>query len=330
MLLGRFRILTKALVPLVLLIAALAGVSFLAVDRMRSISEIYRGINDRELKAARMMADARLLLARFGAVGYRLVAETSMQAIDDLDKERQQLAKDIPAQAGAIKAMIPEHGARLDEAVTQFKKGADATEQAMLKTFGSQQDQALKITAEQAEPALGAVKKSFAAIQQDIDAKVAAAASGVEETVEASVRTTIAAALAGGIIAVLLAVLILRAGIAMPLLRLARTMQTLAEGDYSMAVAGLARRDEVGQMARTVEVFKQNGIAMRDMRASQDELERRAAAEKRSAMDELAANFESTVKAVVASVAETAALLQERSGEMGGISADTSQRVIQM
>jgi len=134
----------------------------------------------------------------------------------------------------------------------------------------------------------------------------------------------------GGVLALLIALLILRSGITGPLVRLARVMETLAKGDYSLAVEGLSRRDEIGQMARTVEVFKENGEAILAMEHDKAEVARRAEAEKRASMDELAAAFEDTVKAVVTSVAQTATLLEERSGTMGAISGGTSQRVQEM
>jgi len=67
-LLGKFKIVAKALVPLVLLISVLAGVSLLAVQRFGSIADVFRSLNESELKAARMMSDASLALARFGTV----------------------------------------------------------------------------------------------------------------------------------------------------------------------------------------------------------------------------------------------------------------------
>ena len=328
-LLGRFKIVTKALVPLLLLISVLAGVSALAVTRMGSIAAVFHGLNERDLKAARMMSDTNLALARFGTVGYRLVAETSSEAVDRLDGERKQLTTDIPARVEAIKAVVPDFSQRLDDAMVQFKKGADATEQAMLKAMGSQ-DQALRIATGEVEPALAAVKKAFDAVQADMDGRVAAAADNVETTVEASVMTTIIAAVVGGILALIITLLILRSGITGPLVRLVRVMETFAKGDYSHSVEGLARRDEIGQMARTVDVFKDNGLAMVAMERDKAEAVRLAESEKRATMNELAAAFEDTVKAVVASVAQTATLLEERSGTMGNVSGDTSQRVLQM
>ena len=52
-------------------------------------------------------------------------------------------------------------------------------------------------------------------------------------------------------------------GIARPVLRLTALMNQLAGGDTDLTVPGTERRDEVGAMARAVEVFRANAIARR-------------------------------------------------------------------
>jgi methyl-accepting chemotaxis protein len=60
--------------------------------------------------------------------------------------------------------------------------------------------------------------------------------------------------------AMALGVYIAQAGIAAPLTRLHRRMVALAEGDTANEIEGRDRRDEVGQMASAVSVFRDNAI----------------------------------------------------------------------
>ncbi len=57
-----------------------------------------------------------------------------------------------------------------------------------------------------------------------------------------------------------LALYIAEVGIARPMARLRERMETLAAGDTDGEIAGLDRRDEVGQMAATVAIFRDNAI----------------------------------------------------------------------
>ncbi|HET9902288.1 MAG TPA: HAMP domain-containing methyl-accepting chemotaxis protein [Xanthobacteraceae bacterium] len=60
-------------------------------------------------------------------------------------------------------------------------------------------------------------------------------------------------------------------GITRPLTGLARAMQRLADGDTSVAIPAVADRDEIGRMARSVIVFRDNAIERERLRSIQDE-----------------------------------------------------------
>ncbi len=57
--------------------------------------------------------------------------------------------------------------------------------------------------------------------------------------------------------------------ISRPVRSLSRTMTGLADGQLDVEVVGAARRDEVGLMARAVQVFKDNAVALRASEAEQ-------------------------------------------------------------
>lgn len=73
------------------------------------------------------------------------------------------------------------------------------------------------------------------------------------------------AAIEGGAMTAAIALIILLAGvlisrsIARPMVQLNRTMLKVAEGDHDVIVEGTRRPDEIGAMARAVEVFRENG-----------------------------------------------------------------------
>ncbi|ACP23295.1 methyl-accepting chemotaxis protein (plasmid) [Sinorhizobium fredii NGR234] len=65
--------------------------------------------------------------------------------------------------------------------------------------------------------------------------------------------------------------------IARPIGRITGNMNVLAGGDLDVDVPFTARRDEIGEMARAVEVFKQNGIKVRDLNAQEAALQTKSA-----------------------------------------------------
>jgi len=104
-----------------------------------------------------------------------------------------------------------------------------------------------------------------------------------------------------GIIAVLCAicgVVITWRSVIRPLARLVNTMGILARGDLSAEVDGKERGDEVGSMAKAVQVFKDNAIALRESEA-QAEAQRRIADEERARNEAAKAEAARQVQQVV-------------------------------
>ncbi|AUX78716.1 HAMP domain-containing methyl-accepting chemotaxis protein [Sinorhizobium fredii] len=62
-------------------------------------------------------------------------------------------------------------------------------------------------------------------------------------------------------------------GISRPINRTTAVMRTLADGDLSLEIPFTDRANEIGAMARAVEVFKQNGIKVRELNAQEAALQ---------------------------------------------------------
>jgi len=74
-----------------------------------------------------------------------------------------------------------------------------------------------------------------------------------------------------------------------PVSALSSDMLTLADGNTGIEVQGLSRKDEIGEMARTVEVFRENAIRTRELAEEQRRAEvEKAEAEKRAAEEKAA------------------------------------------
>ncbi|WP_247529716.1 methyl-accepting chemotaxis protein [Bradyrhizobium sp. 199] len=95
-----------------------------------------------------------------------------------------------------------------------------------------------------------------------------------------------------------------------PLSAISVAMGGLANGDFTTDVPGTGRGDEVGEMARTVEVFKLNGIEVERMRGEQAAAEARAAEQRKSEMHKLADGFEAAIGEIVDTVSSAATELE--------------------
>lgn len=142
-----------------------------------------------------------------------------------------------------------------------------------------------------------------------------------EETVFIALGLIVVVLLVGGALAVLLSSVI-----ANPIGRSAASLEKLATGDLSVAVEGADRNDEAGRLAKALQVFKDNAIAMRKLEAEQEETKRRAEVEKRQAMHGLAGEFERAVFSVVDAVAAASTELEASAASLSRTASDSSGR----
>ncbi|GAB4394748.1 MAG: Cache 3/Cache 2 fusion domain-containing protein [Kiloniellaceae bacterium] len=111
-----------------------------------------------------------------------------------------------------------------------------------------------------------------------------------------------------------------------PLPRLAQVMDRLARDDTNVEVAYQNQGDEIGDMARAVQVFKENALEKHRLEQERVEQEKRAAAEKREAMNALASEFEQSVAGKVTSVLDAAAHIDASTKEVRELATQTTEK----
>ena len=114
--------------------------------------------------------------------------------------------------------------------------------------------------------------------------------------------------------------------IAKPLGQLGARMQALADGKLDGEIPGIGRGDEIGAMAATVQIFKDNAVRIRGLEQAEAETQARAAAERRAAMESIASDFERSVNGIVRSVSTAAAGMQTTAQSMTATASDASAR----
>jgi methyl-accepting chemotaxis protein len=131
-----------------------------------------------------------------------------------------------------------------------------------------------------------------------------------------------------------LAISVIAAGIAWligrsitrPLGRLGGRMRSLADGKIDEDIPGIARGDEIGMMAATVQTFKDNAIRIRGLEQVEAEAQSRVAVERKAAMESIASDFERSVAGIVRSVSSAAAGMQTTAQSMTATASDASSR----
>ena len=115
--------------------------------------------------------------------------------------------------------------------------------------------------------------------------------------------------------------------IAKPIVALAHVTSDVAQGNFSVEVKGAERGDEIGELARSVEVLKQGQQDKLRLEEEQKKAADRAEVEKRASMQKLADGFERSVKTVVDSVTKSAQQLQTHAKSMSDVAENATQKI---
>lgn len=112
-------------------------------------------------------------------------------------------------------------------------------------------------------------------------------------------------------------------GIVRPLSGMTTAMSRLADGDLTVNVAGAERKDEVGQLARALQVFKDNAIEARRLAAEQ-ETESDAKMRRAQLLDQLTKQFDHKVSALTQSLAAAATQMESTAQSMTQVAERTT------
>jgi methyl-accepting chemotaxis protein len=156
--------------------------------------------------------------------------------------------------------------------------------------------------------------------------KAATEATGLATT---DVARTIDIAIIIGILSVLLGVvlaIVIARSIAKPIAAMTGAMGRLAKRDMAVEIVGVGRKDEIGEMAAAVLVFKENMIEADRLRDEQEGLKLQAEAEKKAAMNKMADSFEASVEGVVNAVSASSTELQSSAQSMSSTAEETSRQ----
>ncbi|MDB5580619.1 MAG: Chemotaxis protein [Bradyrhizobium sp.] len=191
----------------------------------------------------------------------------------------------------------------------------------------------------------------LAATFRDLEPKVAQAIAeidrltGVAEASETALREAMklrmVTALALAALAMCVLSFLLGRAISQPISAMTRALTRLAAGDFNIALPGLKRRDEIGEMAGAARVFKDNMIETERLRAEQLADQQSQSSQRKEERLRLASGFQDAVGSIVDKVSSEATELEaaastltrtaettlELSGVVSGASGEASSNI---
>ncbi len=306
--LQNIRILYK--IALVIAALALLGIATtgLSIYRMGQADDRNSAVLTRDAPGLVWMARANATVNRTAGLLYQMIAENDASDIKATQEALRATIRDFDTRIAEAGRLLPQRSAEISRIKADYARLIEASREAQalaVENTTEANNRATLIVDKTLGPAFEALRRE---ITTEVDRQVEAlkvTSDGLTATYQ-STRNSLLLILGLGVVIVAgVAMLIAQRGIAAPLRGLAGVMEVLARGDYSAEVSGQQRQDEVGLMARAVEVFKQNGIEGKrlaaeaedarireEQRQRDEEARERAAAEEKRARDEAARQAE--------------------------------------
>jgi methyl-accepting chemotaxis protein len=284
------------------------------VDQTRAIVEIVRnmaGALNKEVQAGRMTKEAAL--AQLRLLGNAMTYDNGSGYIFGTTYDGiTQLAPD-PKQVGTNRMDVVTNGRKLSQ---EIMNGVKANGEILLKyeyVKPGQETPIRKIGYAVAVPGFD-MYMGTGAYLDDLDAKLR------------PIAWLLGLCILGiGVVSSAIAWLLGRS-ISRPLNLLGARMKALADGKLDGDIPGVGRGDEVGKMAATVQIFKDNAVRVKELEKAEAATRERTTAERRTAMEGLASDFERSVNGIVRSVSSAATGMQTTAQSMTATASDASAR----
>ena len=323
--LNNLQIVLKVGLIVAVLGCALLGAAAFSAVQLSSTVDHYADLSATQA-AVLNLTRAQRRAESYHAALYAILTE----ATDEGNARRLKIAKENrDSIAGLLDAAIKEDASRAGEirAIGDKLKGVfaacDPVLEAGAKARTTEENAKAAARAhKECDPVMDVVLEDIAKFTAVTAEQVAGRKQVIGEQAGVSIRTVIGVSAVGLLVGVAIALFLGLKTMSQPIARLKLAMEGLARNHLATEVPEKDRNDEIGEMAKTVEVFKTNALEVERLKKTHEDAERQAAEHRRRDMVDLADGFERAVGEIIDTVGSASTELEASSSTL----ATTAQR----
>jgi methyl-accepting chemotaxis protein len=308
-----------------LVVAIVIGLGLFAVQRLGEVDAAAEGLRDNRLPSVQLLGRVAMLAERHRAnLGSVVMAGTDSEratAVATADKTGQELKAAWAAYAPLIDAGEEQKlAAAFNQSLDDYAAGSTA---AMDLAKKGDRTGAIALFVGELLQRMTHVRE---AMQADVEYNTRSAKAEGEEgaAAYASARIWIIGALILATVVSALAGFAIIRGVSAPIGALTGAMRRLADHDMTTEIGGIGRKDEIGVMAGTVQVFRDNMIKA-DQLAAAEQVERAAKEQRTAGLESLVHDFEAKVGQLVGLLASSATEMEATARSMSETAGQTTQ-----
>jgi methyl-accepting chemotaxis protein len=322
--LSNWKILNKILLAIfALALAALAGGGYSAY-KMKAIDSTYSQLLDQDSRALVLMVHDDDATNDMGQNLWNAVAESNVSRIKDLQSAFDKEAADEVAALDQGIQEIPKYKEKLQTLRESTQKLVELAKSVFAAAVAN--DDKVAIAAAEGFNTLNGQISEVVANEIIDQTKYVNDASGAA-TAETwgTIYTTLSSIFGAILLVVFGSILLVRREITGPIFEIVGSLKSLSDGKLDIAISGTERKDEVGDISKTAQIFKENLIAAERMRAQQ-KVEQDKQIERAKKMEVAIANFDKMISEVVETVSSASTELQATAQSLSATAEETTQQ----
>lgn len=292
-----------------------------AMNRATEIAQIVKDIRYNVVQVQQFLTDVSATRGLDGLddgpkVAAEMAKEFEANTSKAIDMAKTAELDDIVAGVEAARAAFPEYYKVGQEMAQGYITGGPAAGNLLMSGFDAAAQKMGDAMEALADRAGGASDRALAEIQAATQHTSQVAGQAVLLTIGFSIIMCLAV---GGV-----ALFGMRT--VKPLTTVTSSMAQLAKGDYQVKVAGAERTDEIGEMVRTIEIFRQNLLETQALRQTQIEQNERAEQERRESLRHMANSVEMEAGKAVNHVSDQTHEMTRLAGSMANSAASVTEQ----
>ena len=323
--LSRLSIRTKLIALVSILLVALTAMGLFAIVEMRSINASAQVIKNSWLPSVRLVGELRTQSARYRAVLRDYLTEPDEKFMADIQRNLDARAKDYDTANKAYEPLIssPQEAALYKELSATWKTFREAADEVIAHARKRETAQARAVNAQRATIAGRSMDAVLTKLVELNDNGAAASGQKAENAYDAAFRIVLVALVAMVLAGLCAAVLIVR-DFARGIGSVLTPMRALATGDLTTEVPHQGESTEIGQIADTVQVFKDAMIAKK---AADEAAAAEAGVKMRRAemLDKATGNFEGMIGELISSLSSASTEMEATASTLTNAADNTRQ-----
>jgi len=280
--LGDLALTTKIVLLVVLMGAITLGTTAYTLTSMHGMDRQYRTLIAQKAQGALRMGDAARHLGEASRLAYAVLTEREEDGMRDALGELATLQSQFNGELRTLGMLLPGKAPELQAIAQQSEQVFALARRIIGAAVRWRGDQALQLIDSQFAPALALLRQDMDALRSNAVAEFEAASAQLHHATQRTTVFTAVAVLLGLVLAIALALYVAITQISRPIAQLTRSMALLTDRQYGDSTVLALRRDEVGSMARALQVFKASML-----RADRLAIEVAASAEARRLSEQL-------------------------------------------